>query len=115
MLDAGRVRCDPPENSAICHPLSDIRHPIRARSSAGQNAPLITVLSQVRVLPGPPPSPAYCGRAPETVRKPPFVGDIARPELAETPDFTLICPLSAKSLWRPNSAPTPSCCREFES
>src|SRR5439155_25961475 len=66
-----------------CHPASVSWS--WARSSAGQNAPLITVLSQVRVLPGPPPSPAYCGRAPETVRKPPFVGDIARPGLAGMP------------------------------
>src|SRR4029077_16177721 len=49
--------------SFVCCPLiSVLCPPIRARSSVGQNAPLITVLSQVRVLPGPPCTAAPLGR-----------------------------------------------------
>src|SRR5215470_9435137 len=86
-----------------------------ARSSVGQNAPLITVLSQVRVLPGPPPSPPLFRRAWETARKGPFVAVFGASSLAETPDSRRFPRLFEKSLWRPISAPTPSCCRGFES
>jgi len=64
---------------------------------------------------GPPTSPAYFWYLPEIVGEPPFIGGFASYELAETPDFTLFCPLFAESLWRPISAPTPSCRRGFES
>src|SRR5262249_41248795 len=74
-----------------------------------------TVLSQVRVLPGPPPSPPLFVCAGEIPKRRPFVGTFGVSLLAETPDFGAFPRLCPKSLWRPISAPTASCWRWFES
>src|SRR5438105_456125 len=86
----------------------------RARSSAGQNAPLITVLSQVRVLPGPPSSP-------DIPRGLHGLARIARVSATFAPSIDRRATVSAglfafseESLWRRDAWPTPSCCREFE-
>jgi len=68
-----------------------------------------------RRLPAPPTSPPLFVCVGETAKRHPFVGTFRVGLLAETPGFRTLPRLCAKSLWRPISAPTPSCWREFES